>query len=243
MLNPDSPLPLYHQLAELLEADIVQQRYREGQRLPSEHELAARYSLGRPTVRQATELLVRKGMAERRRGSGTYVRGMQSKVDLFSLVGTHQAFRSHGASVETRTLAPLAAVTVPRCKDNPFSDQTALLLSRLTRVEKSPLVLEHIYLCKEMFSPMLAFDLHGQSLSDLVQQKLSLRPKSAQQDFSVRLARGKIARTLGVGAGTPLLYVQRHIHFRVQANAIYVELNCRTDRMAFSQTIEGPDHA
>jgi GntR family transcriptional regulator len=60
--------------------------------LPSEHELARQFRVGRPTVRQATELLVRRGMIERRRGSGTLVRPARPEVDLFTLSGTIAAF-------------------------------------------------------------------------------------------------------------------------------------------------------
>ncbi|MFL6539073.1 MAG: GntR family transcriptional regulator, partial [Chthoniobacterales bacterium] len=48
-------------------------------------ELSRQHGIGRPTVRQATELLVKRGLIERRRGSGTYVRKAEQRVDLFSL--------------------------------------------------------------------------------------------------------------------------------------------------------------
>jgi GntR family transcriptional regulator len=72
-LNPESPLPLYRQLAELLLERIRVGEYTSGSRIPSEPELARTFRIGRPTVRQATDLLVRRRCLERRRGSGTYV--------------------------------------------------------------------------------------------------------------------------------------------------------------------------
>ena len=59
MLNPSLALPLYQQLADELSAGLQKGDYAVGSRIPSEHELAQRYGLGRPTVRQATEVLVR----------------------------------------------------------------------------------------------------------------------------------------------------------------------------------------
>ena len=56
-LNPESPIPLYNQLSELLARRISAGIYAEGGRIPSEHQLAAAFSIGRPTVRQATEAL------------------------------------------------------------------------------------------------------------------------------------------------------------------------------------------
>ena len=66
MLNNQSPIPLYHQLADLLTARIREGEYRVGDRIPSEHQLAAAYSIGRPTVRQAIDILVRRRMLVRR---------------------------------------------------------------------------------------------------------------------------------------------------------------------------------
>ena len=58
-LNPASPLPLYRQLADVLLARIREGEYPSGIRIPSEPELARTFRIGRPTVRQATDLLVR----------------------------------------------------------------------------------------------------------------------------------------------------------------------------------------
>ena len=59
-LNPGSPLPLYRQLADWLLARMRSGEYPPGSRIPSEPALARRFGIGRPTVRQATDLLVRR---------------------------------------------------------------------------------------------------------------------------------------------------------------------------------------
>ena len=91
-LNPQSPLPLYQQLAERIRAGIAAGTYQADEKIPSEHELARQYSIGRPTVRQATDLLVREGVLQRKRGSGTFVLPPSQPIDLFSLAGTSAAF-------------------------------------------------------------------------------------------------------------------------------------------------------
>ena len=84
-LNPNSPLPLYHQLAERLLEGIRSGDFPTGARLPSEPQLARAYGIGRPTVRQATEVLVRRRVVERKRGSGTFVVDTPDGADLLSL--------------------------------------------------------------------------------------------------------------------------------------------------------------
>ncbi|MCP4207766.1 MAG: GntR family transcriptional regulator, partial [Shimia sp.] len=91
-LNTHSPIPLYQQLADRIRYEIETGGYRVNDKIPSEHVLAKQYAIGRPTVRQATDLLVRKGILQRKRGSGTFVLPPTQRIDLFSLTGTSAAF-------------------------------------------------------------------------------------------------------------------------------------------------------
>jgi GntR family transcriptional regulator len=51
-----------------------------------------------------------------------------------------------------------------------------------------------------------------------------------------------MGRDLGVGPRTPILLVNRYIHFGKAENAVYSVLYCRTDRFVFSQTLGGSHH-
>lgn len=64
-----SPVPLYFQLAQQLEAAIEDGTLTPGSLLGNEIDLAGRLGLSRPTVRQAIQSLVDKGLLVRRRGS------------------------------------------------------------------------------------------------------------------------------------------------------------------------------
>ena len=60
MLNPQSPIPLYRQLADIILNRISTEEYKVGAKIPPELTLADVYQVGRPTVRQAIDHLVRK---------------------------------------------------------------------------------------------------------------------------------------------------------------------------------------
>jgi GntR family transcriptional regulator, transcriptional repressor for pyruvate dehydrogenase complex len=62
------------EIARQVEQLIVTARLPEGARLPSERDLALLTGASRPTVTQAIRILIVKGLAESRRGSGAYVR-------------------------------------------------------------------------------------------------------------------------------------------------------------------------
>ena len=101
-LNSQSPIPLYRQLADKIRGELDAGRYEVASRIPSEHQLAADYGIGRPTVRQATDLLVRQGRLQRRRGAGTFVCESPAAIDLFSLTGTSAALQA--TDLETLSL-------------------------------------------------------------------------------------------------------------------------------------------
>lgn len=243
MLNPNAPIPLYRQLADQIADGIRNGTYRPGSCIPSEPKLVAEHGLGRPTVRQAIDLLVRRGLLTRKRGSGTYVCDPQQEVDLFSLDGTSASFAKTGVSVDTRILSPATLVRVTGQGDNPFSDQHAYTFCRLTRVAGVPVLVEDNYLHATLFAGIDQMDLAGKSLSTIAEKKYYLRPTGGKQSFCVGYPDDHIAGHLGVSAKTPLLMVKRWLHFPQTANGVYAILWCRTDQFVFSQTIGGTGYA
>lgn len=71
-------LPKYLQIAGHIRDQIVRGDLSPGDEVPSERELAARWSVARPTAARALESLRVQGLVESRQGSGTYVRASQS---------------------------------------------------------------------------------------------------------------------------------------------------------------------
>ena len=241
-LNPQSPIPLYRQLAETLARGIREGEFPPEGRIPSEHDLAAMFGIGRPTVRQATDYLIRKGLLVRRRGSGTFVREAPPEVDLFSLGGTLSAFQKEGIGVETELLAPLRKIQVPLDGGNPFSGGDAFFLGRLSKVAGAPVLLEEMYLSAPLFPGIDALDLVGKSLSRIIEDTFFLRPVGGRQTFGVGDPGPERAKLLGISQETPVLLVKRVLNFPGAAGALYAELFCLTDRFLFSQTIEGALH-
>src|SRR5690348_5118513 len=111
-LDNESPIPLYHQLQEILRSQISRRTFDTGAKLPSEHELCREYGVTRPTVRQALEGLVREGLVTKHHGKGAFVTKPPSPVALFALAGTSEAFASQKTKVETRALK---IERVPEC--------------------------------------------------------------------------------------------------------------------------------
>ena len=236
-LNPQSPIPLYRQLADILSAKIRCGEYPVASRIPSEHHLASEFGIGRPTVRQATDYLIRKGLLQRKRGSGTYVCDRTKEVDLFSLGGTLSAFQRKGIEVDVKIKENIKLIDVPAGVDNPFSGQKSFFLSRISSVEGEPLLLEEMYFSALLFPGINTIDLSGRSISRIVEEIYYMRPSGGKQTFSIGIPGSERALQLGVSPKKSVLLVKRFLDFPQMSNGIYAELFCITDRFAFSQNL------
>ncbi|MEE8400050.1 MAG: GntR family transcriptional regulator [Desulfobacterales bacterium] len=237
MLNPQSPIPLYHQLADLLLSRIRSGDYPDGSKIPSETELARTYGIGRPTARQATDQLVQKRLLVRKRGSGTYVRQTKKDVDLFSFAGTIASFHKQGITLTTRILEKIRLKAVRNDTENPFANGKAYVFSRLSLVEGTPVLVEDFYLHEALFPGIDRIDMADQSLSRIVNEQYYMRPEGGKQNFRIGHVSGRRAIQLEVSEQTPILMVKRFLDFPQAEKGIYSELFCRTDRFVFSQIL------
>jgi GntR family transcriptional regulator len=241
VLNPASPLPLYHQLADRLCSAIAAGDWGPGDKLPSEQALSRTYGIGRPTVRQATDVLIRRGLAERRRGSGTFVKARPAAVDLFTLAGTISSFRSGGHLLETEVPDPVRRVTVEADDhNNPFRNVSAYFFQRLGRLGGNLVLLEDIWLNPDVFPMLEQTPIGAMPLSDLVRQVYHLEPTNGEQSFHVVKATEALRRSLQLSTREYLLQIQRTLNFPNANAALYSRLYCCTDRVVFSQRLGGP---
>jgi len=239
ILNPHSPVPLYHQLAQVILEKIRTGEYSPGSKIPSEPDLAKVYSVGRPTVRQATELLVRRRILLRKRGSGTFVRHKEEEVDLFSLAGTMSAFEEKGIHLGRKIIKKIILLKIEENRDNPFAGREAFFFSRLSSINGYSFLIEDIYLDPHIFPGIDNDDFSIHSLSGIIENRYQMRPTHGKQSFSICYPDEQQARLLKISEDDPLLFVKRHLHFQEIKNAVYSELFCRTDEFAFTQKIGG----
>jgi GntR family transcriptional repressor for pyruvate dehydrogenase complex len=72
---------LYERLARQLISELKSGKYKVGERLPAERELATEYQVSRPAVREAMIALEVQGLVDVRIGSGAYVKRLPGTSD------------------------------------------------------------------------------------------------------------------------------------------------------------------
>lgn len=119
-IDPESPVPLYHQIAEAIRGRIVRGELQAGDSLEPMRRAAERWSVNLHTVRHAYAALAREGLLEMRSTRGTRVTGeaallrRQGPEDVASFVSRvlDEARQEHGLRAEE--LAGLVAARAGR---------------------------------------------------------------------------------------------------------------------------------
>ena len=73
-INPESGIPIYRQLADIIFAEIKSGSIKSGSKLPTVRELAEEAGVARGTVKRAYEELRRDGAVEMTQGRGTFAK-------------------------------------------------------------------------------------------------------------------------------------------------------------------------
>jgi DNA-binding FadR family transcriptional regulator len=120
LVKPMKPKRLGEQIAEQLAAAIAAGEYPIAARLPAERELAERFAVGRPTVREALLMLELDGMVEIKTGSGVYVvgihpkraRALEADISMLELIEARCLFEGESAALAAKlaTEAQIAAI-------------------------------------------------------------------------------------------------------------------------------------
>ncbi|MDF0601133.1 phosphonate metabolism transcriptional regulator PhnF [Psychromarinibacter sp. C21-152] len=105
--------PLWQAIASALTEDIAEGRYREGDKLPTEAQLAERFGVNRHTVRAALAQLVDAGLVRTRRGAGAFVTARPTDYPIGRRVRFHRNLLAAGRTPDKRVLTAGEQVSTP----------------------------------------------------------------------------------------------------------------------------------
>ncbi|MFI1101901.1 GntR family transcriptional regulator [Streptomyces melanogenes] len=207
-MDRTSPVPLYFQLSQQLEAAIERGTLMPGSLLGNEIDLAGRLGLSRPTVRQAIQALVDKGLLVRRRGVGTQVVHSQVKrpLELSSLYDDLEAAGQKPATKVLRnTLEPATAEVAAALGVSEGDD--VHLVERLRYAHGEPMA----QLRNHLPTGLLALDTAHLEATGLyrLMRGAGITLHSARQSVGARAATAAEAELLAEAEGAPLLTMQR----------------------------------
>ena len=100
ILDPNSPVPLYHQMEQII-LERISQEDAIGRRLPREMDLIEIFGVSRATVKKTSDSLAAKGLIERKRAIGTRIIRQPITEDLGRLKSYTEQMAHKGLAVST----------------------------------------------------------------------------------------------------------------------------------------------
>jgi GntR family transcriptional regulator len=210
---PGPLAPLYYRVFRSLEQRVRDGQYGRGDRLPSEDQLCREFNASRITIREAVRRLVDLGLVVRRRGSGTFVSDQDRAraeapirftavlEDLFAQVETVQV-KSAQVAEEVPPLDVAHLLGLPE-------RQPVTVVRRVRAYHDQVFSLTFNYLPLSLGVRLRESDLYEYPLLRLLEEKLRIRFRWADQTIEARTADDEVAAALGIRFGDPVLYVQR----------------------------------
>jgi GntR family transcriptional regulator len=207
-IDRETPVPLYHQLAQQLSGAISRGDLQPGDPFENEVAMADRLGLSRPTVRRAIQELVSQGLLLRRRGLGTTVAGRQihRRAELTSLYDDLR--RDGGADPRTEVLRhevvedAVAASALGLPVDTPL-----LHVVRLRSNGDRPLAILQNWL-PPRYSDISLEELERDGLYALLRARGG-KPVVAHQRIGARTPTASERRHLGLRPSQPVLTMSR----------------------------------
>jgi GntR family transcriptional regulator len=230
----DPGMTLHARISQLLVDLIQSDALTPGEQLPPERELAQMLGVSLAPVRQAILDVVSKGLLERRRGRGTFVRGPGLDEKISILHSLTESMRAQHLEVETRVLRQ-QQVPMPRevARALALQERTAMLLERVAIVGREPVALLQAFLSLRAYPKLLEASFAHRSLYETLQDQYGTLVTKADSVIELARSTSEYSGKLGIAVGEPLLKVEGTAFAQTGEPVEYFRVLYRGDRVRF----------
>ncbi len=210
-IDKTSIIPAYYQLAKILEYKIRLAEFKQGDKLPTEVELAEKYQISRMTVRRAIAELVNKKLVTPQKGRGTFI----NKPNIDNIVFELEGFLE---DLEKRGLQTIFKLIEAKAMRSNGEDRISkkLLLSKGERylytrsilyADEEPLMYDVKYLHYYKQKPIL--EVSSPSLYHFIRDNTDKMPTKSDRVLKVALLTNEEALLLNVPPNTPAFLLEQ----------------------------------
>ncbi len=222
--------PLYKQVQEHVTQLIVEQRWKPGEMLPNEFQLANEFGVSQGTVRKALNALTDSKVLTRRQGVGTFVSehtGHQALFRFFPVVEDGKTPELPRAEIVS--LSECQADQDVRNNLQLSAEEPVILLARKRLLNDVVCLLENIYLPEKHFPGLPEAQEIPHTLYHFYQINYNLTVHKTTDRIKAVLAQPDDAAALGISTGDPILLFTR-ITKSLDGKIIEYRVNrCRSD--------------
>lgn len=225
--------PLYLRVKELVQGAIQEGLLKPGDAIPSERDAADLLGISRVTVRKAFTELVHEGLLVQRRGSGTFVRLADTRIEqpLSRLTSFSEDMQLRGLKTEADWLDRSVGLPTPEeaLKLSISPSEIVCRFHRLRRANGEPLALEHAVIPQRFLDNP---DNVAGSLYEAL-DKRGFRPVRALQRLHATALSKQEAQWLGQPPGSPALFIERISYLADGQTVEYTRSHYRGDSYDF----------
>jgi len=211
--NGPSYQPLYKQVEEYVTQLIVEQRWKPGEMLPNEFQLADELKVSQGTVRKALNTLTANKILERRQGVGTFVSERTSQNALykfFPIVADGRTPELPMSETLSRKIEIASGIVAENLNLEP--NEEVIVLSRKRKINNELCILEDIYLPKKYFSSLMEEVDIPHTLYHFYQTNYHHTVQNISDRIKAILADKNDAKQLNISVGEPLIAFTRLAH-------------------------------
>ena len=232
-LNRDLPTPLYHQVKDYLEENIIQGNWEEGYQLPAERELAKQFNVSSITVKRAIHDLVDRGLLYRQRGKGTFVSKKEDK-DIFQLVTLrNEASDQTSHPHKTLSFKVIEAGNSIGPALNIQSTDKVYKIHRLKIEDSNPVVIEYTYIPTSIFPNLKRQAIDDDLIYNMFVNKYGVYLDKAKLYFSTIIASDYDSNLLNIPKGEQLFVIERYTYTQDEKAVEYSKFIIKQDKTRY----------
>ncbi len=206
-----SRIPIYMQIVDSLMEQIERGEAAPGDRMGTERALATDFGVNRRTVRQALDVLERRGLVERIQGSGTFVSQPRLERGAAEFFHFTERVRQAGSAAGSQILSLERVVPSPLVAQELELPVGAEIYRchRLRTVNGQPLVIETFALPAALVPGFEVFDVGVRSVYEIMRTEYDVDVSHARQSLEAVTLSEIEAQWLGTIPGAPAMLERR----------------------------------
>ncbi|UQS84366.1 GntR family transcriptional regulator [Bombilactobacillus thymidiniphilus] len=202
-------MPIYVQIHNTIKQDIAAGKWKIGQRIPSERELATSFKVSRMTLRQAVQTLVDEGILQRKVGSGTFVARQKVQEKMSGTTSFTDIMLAQGKKPSSRVVSYHMAKPTASERDH----LRLVQLDQVLRMERIRLA-DQLPICFEITTVPIKIveNLSRQEITQSFYHALEQKGYElghAQQTVSSMLSSEKVSDLLNIKRGSAILRLRQ----------------------------------
>lgn len=212
--NLYSGAPLYKEVQRRILDELARGEWQPGERLPNEADLAERFGVAVSTIRAGVRDLTAAGILVRRQGKGTFVARHDFERQQFRFSNVYDTDRQKVVThrhITGMKRVPADSKTRQLLQLNSTGAADVHRISATLSVRDKPVAVMELILPAAKFPGLRVKDLEqgSENLYSVYQRMFAITVVRMEERICARTANASLAKKLHVGAGDPILFVER----------------------------------